>query len=899
MSRFRAALGLAAACIAAAAQGVPAEDDLVLLQPYLDGVQLGDGIEAYRAGTVLLVPLGEVCRLLAFGITVNAERTLASGFFIHPGRTFVLDLARGTVEVEGRKARFPAAVGLPRDLYVDARALGEWFPVEVSARLKDSALTFKAREKLPVQDQWERDSKFGSAPMARYGGEEGGPKGVPRTVPYAFLDVPMADLNLNVGRATGQSSTVAGSAALGGDLLWMSSALLANRDSTGSWVNSRATLFREDPSGGILGPLGGRRLEMGDLFSSNALDLVGSLPQGRGLSLDNYPVAFRTRFAARDFRGSLPEGWSVEFYQNDSLVGFQRSRPDGLYEFRGVPLRFGVNIFRLVLHGPRGETQERVERLDIAQSQPAPGTFLYGLAGVRPTGVAAQTSYLPGEAPLEGAADTGRGTSYLAQGSYGLSQALSINGGAAGLHLKDGAHAFTTMGLRGVWSFLGLQVTGAQDRGPGPRTGLAGEAILTTGYRYSTVTLRRDEFRRGFQKSTFGDSGLVSVGRIARDATGLDLNLSGSVRGLPLSLSAQTEAETYTDGARGSRERVFLSTQAGGLTLTNSLTRVRLPEVTTPMQGNLTLTSFQRNWGWNGYLFYSPSRVSGWGFQGQRTSADWQFQFGYRAPLGSPGMADYAGPAQATLAATRMTGRIGLGLNVQRTASSFAAAVQIQISLGREPRTGKWTSDAQSLASTGAVSAVAFVDANGNGARDPGEAVVEGARFKVSGSESPNAIRDPAVTLLSRLSRSQPVDISLDESSLEDPSQKAAVRTFAIQPRAGKVARLDFPVTTFGEVNGTTRVRRGGKRVELGGLEVELLDAAGRRVKALRSSYDGFFEFPDLAYGEYVLRVTPEEAARMKIKPCQRPVRIQAGHNFLDGMDLTIEPLTDSGRNEP
>ena len=97
-------------------------------------------------------------------------------------------------------------------------------------------------------------------------------------------------------------------------------------------------------------------------------------------------------------------------------------------------------------------------------------------------------------------------------------------------------------------------------------------------------------------------------------------------------------------------------------------------------------------------------------------------------------------------------------------------------------------------------------------------------------------------------------------------------------------------MTTSGEITGTTRLKGGGRNEELGGLEVELLDASGHQVKVLRSAYDGFFEFGDLAFGDYLLRVTDAEAARMKIKPAQRRLSIKANHNFLDGMDLIVEP---------
>ena len=328
-------------------------------------------------GDFVLVPLGEICRLLGFGITLNPARTSASGLFIDRKRTFSLDLDTGIVEVAGRRVPLPKVARMPRDIYVDARSLQAWFPLEVELLPKDSALVLTAKEKLPIQEIWERDRKYGLASMPRYQGEGTGTIGVPRDAPYAFMDLPMADLNLAANRVAGSGGfSGAGSLALGGDLLWMSSDLLASRDSQGSWQSSRATLFREDAGAGLLGPMKARRLEMGDLLSSNALDLVGSLPQGRGFNVDNFPVTYRTRFTARTFRGGLVEGWVVELFQNDSLIGYQRSRPDGLYEFRDVPLQFGVNQFRLVFHGPLGQRQEKNYRLDIAQSQPLAGDAL-------------------------------------------------------------------------------------------------------------------------------------------------------------------------------------------------------------------------------------------------------------------------------------------------------------------------------------------------------------------------------------------------------------------------------------------------------------------------------------------------------------------------------------------
>lgn len=880
----RASLALMV-CTVVSCQEVPDESNMVLLQPYLNKKALGDGVEAYNVGGTLLVPLGEICRLLAFGIRVNADRTAATGFFINPKRLFSLDLNKGSVEVEGRRAPMPKVARMPLDIYVDAKALGDWFPVEVAADLPDSALLLQSKEKLPIQELWDQQNKYGNKPLALYGEDEETTHGEYHPTPYSFLDMPMVDLNLGLGCSSRPSSlTNAENATLGGDLFWMSSDIFANRDTHGSWDNSRATLFREDPYGHILGPLHAKRIEIGDLFTSPAMDLVGSLPQGRGFDLDNFPVAYRTRFASKTFRGSLASGWAVEMFQNGSLVGFQQSRPDGLYEFKDVPLRFGLNTFRLVFHGPLGERLDRSYRLDIAQAQPPPGTFYYGIAGVRPTRAT------PVLNPASGAPPDDSRPSYMVQASYGLSRTLSVQGGFTELQLQDGPHRYGSLGLRGVWSFLALQLTAAQDNGPQDRPGRACEAILNTGYGYSTLTLRRDEFKNNFQRSSFDSTGLGATGYVLKNATGVDFNWSAAVFKVPLSLSAQLARESYVGGASGTRERFLLSTQAGRVMLSNTLSMTRLPGTTTPMQGTLTATTYADRWSWNASLVYTRTVLNGWGLLAQyNTASSWQYQGAVRGPIGSPGTLGYPGPVQVSAGVSRMTGRFGLGFNVQESSSAYSANLQLQISLGREPRTGKWAADAQSLSGSGAVSAIAFIDSNGDGRFDKGEPLVEGAKFKLGDAEALNQISDPAVAFITRLSRSQAVDVSLDESSLEDPAQKAVVKTMTILPRLGKVAQLEFAITTVGEINGSTRLLRDGKRSELGGLEVELVDSTGTRVRVVRSSYDGFYEFMDLPYGDYLLRVTPAEVARLDILPVERKVQIRAGHNFLDGIDLTIE----------
>lgn len=872
---------------------------MILLQPYLDTTPLGDGVEAYPIPGGALVPLGELCRLLGFGIRVDAARGRAEGFFISEKRRFTLDLAKGSIDSEGRRqALHPGtAERQVRDIYVDARLLADWFPLQVEVDPKGSALVLKARERLPVQDAWERDRRFGNEGLRRYGEDPEGPVGRPTPVPYAFLDVPFADLSISANRASSRTGTqTSGAVTLAGDLLWMSAYAYASRDPDGQWRNARGTLFREDPGGGLLGPLHARRVALGDLPTTPTLELIGGLPQGRGLSLDNYPVAYRTRFARRTFQGPLPEGWTVEFFQNGGLVGFQRSRPDGIYTFADVPLRFGLNEFRLVFHGPQGQEREERQRLDIAQDQAPPGTFYYSLVGLRPTLDDATTNVA-----ATSAQDVQR-PAYLASAEYGLSSWLAVQAGASQQHLADGTHTYGVLGVQGLFPYLAVQLTGAQDRPQdqtgGRAPGRAAQAVLRTGLGYSSLTLRRAEYRGGFQRSAFGSGALWGTGQQVRSSSGADLNANGRLMQSPLTFLLALDQEDYADGSLARRERAQLGFQMAGLNLGLALARTRTPlQPTAPLEASLLASRFWQHFSFQGDLTCQPvagvNQIKNWSAQGEfRTDGGLQFRAGLRGS--GPG----SGPPVALAGITKTAGRFGFGFDYQRTREAYSVALRLQVSLGREPRTGHLVTDALTMTNQGAVSAQAFLDTNGNGHRDPGEEILEGTRFKVGESQPPSRVDDPRTAFLTQLPRGQEVDIALDASSLQDAAQQSTVKAYRIVPRPGKVARLDFPVSTFGEVTGTTRIRRAGRTQELPGLEIELCRASGERVKVLRSSYDGYFEFHDLPHGEYLLRVTVEEIARVKLRaPEPRRFRIDDRRNLLDGLDLVVESAVEDAGN--
>jgi hypothetical protein len=263
-----------------------------------------------------------------------------------------------------------------------------------------------------------------------------------------------------------------------------------------------------------------------------------------------------------------------------------------------------------------------------------------------------------------------------------------------------------------------------------------------------------------------------------------------------------------------------------------------------------------------------------------------------------------SGGPNLTASLLQQKGRLGWALDGSYSRSSgTSVGIRLQASFGRDPRSRTWFTDAQPLAGMGGVSARAFLDANGNGKLDPGERLLEGARFKVGDTSRQEIRADATTAVYTGIGASRKVPITLDTASLEDTSLQPLVPAYLILPRAGVVTPVDYPVIVLGEAMGTCRLRRGPRLEEMPGLLVELVDASGRVLLSQRSAFDGFYEFRDLPLGKYQIRIPPSEVARLKLKnPPSRSLELTLEKAYGEGLDLIVEYLQESpapGQPEP
>jgi hypothetical protein len=194
-------------------------------------------------------------------------------------------------------------------------------------------------------------------------------------------------------------------------------------------------------------------------------------------------------------------------------------------------------------------------------------------------------------------------------------------------------------------------------------------------------------------------------------------------------------------------------------------------------------------------------------------------------------------------------------------ASDGALAAGFNLNFSLDPRHGI-TLSRRPLAEGGMVRATVFRDLNDNGVRDPGEPPEKGALITTGARQVERKTDAKGSVTVGGLTPYMPVPVGLDATSLGDPMLVPKKAIQVVVPRPGVPAEVEIALVGGGDVEGAL-MKNGEQGFE--GVDLELVDAAGKVAGTARTDFDGFFLFERVAYGRYTLRVSTSSAAAAKI----------------------------------
>lgn len=836
--------------------GLQLENEL-LLELRLDGQKLGLDVLGYQRGEEFLLSLDELTDGLGFPIEVDGAQGSASGWYISEDRGFSLDMERATVISGGKQ--WPIADGeavmFQGGLYVETKALQKWFPLRLSAVVRELYLDAEPTEPLPIQLRFNRRERVinGSS-----GYQE--PQFPLQDIPYQFVGPHITKLRLGYSTVrhtpTSDAEYRANYASLSrGDLGWMTSTLSLAGQSGESVTGARLKLERT----AFDGLLGLSHVEVGDV---DAGGFRGFLLRGGSGGHTEQGQRFDNEFVSLD-GNQLPD-WDVELYQNDQLIMIQTTGSDGRYLFEDVPLLFGENRFELKFFGPFGEIESREEFHFLGAGMLETGRVSYQLSAVQN----GRTVF--GVNDVVGGEDRDSGI-YTGDFNLGLSRNLTLGAGVTSLESNGERFESSSVGFGLSFSRLygSIRYVDAANAQNSVSTSLRtrlGDTTLNLGYTEffdepaAASSLRKWQSSVDITSSVFTVPIKLDVNTQEQENSSLLNAAIGTTMPLP-GLGRFSSSLWYNSDEERLSDSSTRTSQTGGQS--SFFTAIR------PWSFRLSASySIEPESELLQYSAYSSLRID----------SDMTLDLNVRQnPITDTTY--YGGGINWQLDQVAINASVNYDSDER-----WAGLISLSTTLVHQPGKLRPILDSRASVSAGSVEVRVFEDANGAEGAPHAGAEVNGiqARRKASTDESGKAY-------LSRMPAHRQIDIELDEYSINNGEFRSKNPGVSIISRPGSYAIVEFPVGRTAELEGHVVIADGDDNKPASRALVLLKTPDGDVVAQRRTAFDGFYLFEGIEPGDYQVSLEEPLATRLLNQP--DGVTVLSSSGVIQGLDFTLSAL--------
>jgi hypothetical protein len=847
---------LAAARVTVPPQGVGAE---VLLELTANDDLITQALIAYRSSTPgeVLLPLGALADVLGLALTVDGAGGSVQGWVVNPKNRIALDLAKGTLSIGGRSV--PLAAGQVArggdEVFVSAGLLAQMLGGAVAVNFRNLQVAVNTPTVLPGAAAKARAAAWAQA-TAKPVATDWMAQAKLLTLPFASLPNARLDFNSGWNNTAGLiDRDQALNVQLDGIFLYAGANLglgLARDDKNGlRLTGGNFRLARDTPSPTLLaewlGPLAARRIEAGDI-GATSVPLSPLANNGRGVRLSNTPAGLVDDPERFVLEGDAPPNWDVEVYQNASLLAFQRANSVGRYSFKALPLRAGVNEFRIVQYGPRGEQETRTARYVLGDAMLARGQITYDVALYEP----AQPLLALGErTPQPGSQPT------LAQRyAYGLTSNLTavaaayVGLGNSPTTLQAPANAVAA-GLRGtlLGTYWQAEALAADDATRRVAASLTRQLPfgLNTRVGYLGTYDSPDKAIVNERQLTAELSKPIKISDFYID------NALTYRRTLP-ETGALTQALQYRTGL-----------SVGQVGVTNKIEGVWPKDGEVNLRGDLALSRPLLGGNAQVGLEYRPDDKNGvW----QNVNAAYRVGLTERLSADARYRQTLVGRAAANLEGglDYQFERFALGVR-GTTGSGDYSTIRLNLATQLRPGTAGYSTynprRSESSFGRAQVKIYAYVDENGNEVADAGEPAIPGVVFANLSRNSQQTTNQAGEALFTDVPANTPVRLEVVPDLMPDVYLALPNKPLVVYGEAGTQGEYAIPLRRVGEINGILqKVGREGRLSTVAEIQLEAINTAGQVVAQTRSGPDGYFVLGGLPLGDYVVQLAGTEMER-------------------------------------
>lgn len=813
-----------------------------LLDVRIRQTRLADGVRAYATPEGTCINFGDLMKAIDAPIQVDLARKSASGWVFKENNRISVDLAGGIASYRGIEEPIAdhAVRETPDGWCVDSGALSRWLGISVKPVTSGSTLILQSEAKLPVELAAERQARAAQLKTAKFDLNS-----LPQVrLPYRMWRAPALDFVVSAGvtyragdgmRVDRRSSVLAA-----GEIAHLSYDAQFSTNDKGLPSSLRVRAYRSDPDGALLGPLQATHFGVGDVAGLDSR-LTGNSASGRGAVVTNRPLLSQSAFDRTRFEGDLPVGWEAELYRNGELLAFAKPTADQRYLFDNVQLMYGENKIGIVLYGPQGQVRTREELINVGQDHVPAGKTWYW-AGANQPGRDLAVLHKPPDDAIRPRAQAALSL------EHGIDERTSVGALARMMLVGDERLSFVEGTVRRSVGAAMVEVAAAGDSAGGKA---ARAQILA---KFGSVNVSAE----AIIADDFHLQGAAPV--TSRD---LRLMVDAPLRIGRATIPAHADVR-FTDRLDGTKQVEAAARLAANVQRFNLATDVRyrkqlLRSGSTPGELNVALLGTGRvgdvRIRGSGSFDVSPearfraAELSAYWQATDRT--DWEAGISYDA-VAKRGLGRISHIRRLNAMAVAVTGE---------AASDGSLALGVNLNFSLDPGRGLKLFR-QPLASSGSVHARVYRDLNDNGVRDPAEPLEKGALVTTGKRLAEQATDARGSVLVGGLSAYLPVTVGIDESSLADPMLVPRKALQVVVPRPGVPAEVEIGLVGGGDIEGAM-VKSGGIGFE--GLDLELVDSAGKVVATSRTDLDGFFLFERAPYGDYRVRLSVETARALDL----------------------------------
>ena len=267
----------------------------------------------------------------------------------------------------------------------------------------------------------------------------------------------------------------------------------------------------------------------------------------------------------------------------------------------------------------------------------------------------------------------------------------------------------------------------------------------------------------------------------------------------------------------------------------------------------------------------------------RRLSDAWALRFGLGQPL------DRANDWNVTVSSIygASFGDLALTGEYDNTRSDWRVAAQWSFGLGYDPDRGRYEVLRPGPGTGGSVLFNAFLDENGDGVRQSGEAAT--ANVGLNGGLAREAVTGAdGRAMVTGLGAGPSAYMDVNLERLENAAVSTPPTRLHLRPRPGSVTRVDFPLQPTGGVMVKVELLRDdGQRVGLASVRLQLVREGGRAVDGV-TEFDGSAMFDSVPKGAWRLRLDPLQAEKLRMRLVEEPAIVIRGDGDF-APDVTVQ----------